>query len=523
MLAGPLYDSASCRPSIGRRVTTKVNHLIAKFEALSIISQNPKPVASSPPPRRSIASLVSSGANSRKSSLRRLRDSIRKRANWFVEKSEKENKTDPPPPQTPPPKRILREPRSVDIRTRKDPQDALSSRPRRRVSVSARLQSKIRASEISESSGTAFDGPVSIMESGDFSRTSSASFSRSSTFTETTLSTPPVARILPSSFFAQLLPSAPPTPVKRITPPPKILFDPNEPELVLDEFETSGLAAAGLSNTPHRKKYRIRNHQWKWHMHANGGQHVSWRRKVTPPRISVRALVSKFRQVESGGDTTGGPSTESNPAVSQRSVLPEPQSFELQQQAQDLKYSSEAKQIRFRCKLNCSASGSEFSKSPPINFGTKANENGGVTLISPPSNNPNSSDTLGSSSNFSNINMRINPSVVGSKGSTDKFYTAHTKTEPPPQSSKKYRKTPPPQRFFGNKRQANNDSAYNTDNSNTSSGSKESEETELLESENSAGDSVIVSVAVPLVPIFTPTPISVAKSMAIRDLVRRFI
>lgn len=119
-------------------------------------------------------------------------------------------------------------------------------------------------------SGFPLDGPVSRFTSGVASESSTEYTSVSSQVN----STPPVAKILPSSFFSQLVMADP----RRIqTPRPRIVSDSEDSQLLIIE-----------------KREKIDPRKFRLH-HSLDKKQSLWRRKITPPKISVKDLISRFR------------------------------------------------------------------------------------------------------------------------------------------------------------------------------------------------------------------------------------
>jgi hypothetical protein len=123
-------------------------------------------------------------------------------------------------------------------------------------------------------SAITLDGPVSLFVSEQQSCTENSIVSTS---------TPPVARILPSSFFAQLVAEDEPQHHhhRRSKVKPRVFTDSEDTELLVVEMT---------------EKVDLRHHFRLGGLGNKGGSGSAWRRKITPPKISVRDLVSRFWQ-----------------------------------------------------------------------------------------------------------------------------------------------------------------------------------------------------------------------------------
>jgi hypothetical protein len=266
-------NAASRPPSFGRRVAAKVTSLIAKFEAMSAAPNAQTRRKITPPRKRTLGSVVTPGGSSlsRRSTLRK---SIGKKARIFVKLDwEKENANRHPAKVAPPPKRILKASRSITNPkgrrrvTLPIGNPASTTKRRRSLSGTFNCYSLSRYNADDEKSGITLDGPAFGPD------TSSGSSTLRST---PAASTPPVARILPSSFFSQLV--APDLPLKD-TPRIRVFTDSEDSDLLIVE-----------------KRHRIDYRQFR--LTSVDKQKSVWRRKITPPKISVKELISLFRPEE---------------------------------------------------------------------------------------------------------------------------------------------------------------------------------------------------------------------------------
>jgi hypothetical protein len=174
-----------------------------------------------------------------------------------------------PLPAVPPPKRLLRAggrrgSRNVSMPTNYPPGRYPSQLRKRRVVSNPE----------DAASGITLDGPVSLFVS-----------SEQQSYTEDSIvstSTPPVARVLPSSFFAQLVAEEEPQHHRRSKVRPRVFTDSDDTELLVVEMTEK------VDLRPH---FRLGGGTGN-----KGGYGSVWRRKITPPKISVRDLVSRFWQ-----------------------------------------------------------------------------------------------------------------------------------------------------------------------------------------------------------------------------------
>jgi len=266
-------NAASRPPSFGRRVAAKVTSLIAKFEAMSAAPNVQTRRKITPPRKRTLGSVVTPGSSSlsRRSTLRK---SIGKKARIFVKLDwEKENANRRPAKVAPPPKRILKASRSItNPRGRRRVtlpigNPASTTKKRRTLSGTFNCYSPSRYNADDEKSGITLDGPAFGPDTS----------SGSSTLRSTPAApTPPVARILPSSFFSQLV--APDLPLKD-TPRIRVFTDSEDSDLLIVE-----------------KRQRIDYKQFR--LTSVDKQKSMWKRKITPPKISVKELISLFRPEE---------------------------------------------------------------------------------------------------------------------------------------------------------------------------------------------------------------------------------
>jgi len=225
-------------PSFTRKFAQKVSSLIAKFEALS---SAPAARKSPPPRKRTIASVVTPGASTLPRS--QLRRSIRKTfTRWEIQGEEM-----PLAKIIPPPKKVLGKGKAAGRRRVSMPEQKMAAQlpgAQRRV-VSEEL-----------------DGPVPMSIPPDSVSTSDISAS----------SVPPVVKIIPSSFFKQLVVEEPPRPKMRA-------YTDSEDESLLVIQEVTKVD---------RRKFRFRRQ-------GEGGGGSLWKRRITPPKISVRDLVMRFK------------------------------------------------------------------------------------------------------------------------------------------------------------------------------------------------------------------------------------
>jgi hypothetical protein len=353
-LPAPAQPGKADKPSsFGRRVAAKVGNLIAKFEAMAMSPAPP----SDPPRKRNLESVVGTDPAAKFSSRPGLRKSLSKKASRMFQKLEKENDlasaSMPTVPEKvqPPKKKLLRPSRnflfppraSVTQITAPSPEHHsypyMTRRGRRRATMPTGTpkqeprkkrrtisgSSIVTADEIAgpslvaasedvvlgtkvikgastsqlnlntpaslgrtisypdnNSSGLKFahiDGPVSQDGVSQVGSEVTEYTSAYTAFPSPNNSTPPVARILPSSFFVQL---AEERVVK--TPKPRIYTDSEDSSLIIVE-----------------KREKIDPTKFRLDPNMNKDK-SAWKRKITPPRISVRELISKFKIEESVGE-----------------------------------------------------------------------------------------------------------------------------------------------------------------------------------------------------------------------------
>jgi len=135
---------------------------------------------------------------------------------------------------------------------------------KKRRTLSESLHDQINIED--ENSGITLDGPVS--------RFASEWSTGCTSLSSLVYSTPPVAKVLPSSFFSQLVVSEP-RPVK--TPKPKVMTDSEDSQLLIVE-----------------KREKIDPRRFR--LNSLDRRQSVWRRKITPPKISVKDLISRFRE-----------------------------------------------------------------------------------------------------------------------------------------------------------------------------------------------------------------------------------
>lgn len=249
------------RPSFTRKVAARVSSLIAKFEALS---STPATRKSPLPRKRTIASIVTPGASTLPRS--QIRRSIRKTfARWEVQDVER-----PVVKITPPPKRIIRKGKARMVAGRR----RVSLPEQKRTVLAAAAAARRVVSE-------ELDGPVPMSVPLESVSTSDTSASEA---TSEALA-PPVAKIVPSSFFRQLVVEEAP---------------PQQRTGVFTDSEDEALLVVQEMVKVDSRKFRIRR---------QGTTGSLWKRRITPPKISVRDLVSRFRVGEAkepAGDVAGG-------------------------------------------------------------------------------------------------------------------------------------------------------------------------------------------------------------------------
>lgn len=217
-----------------QRIVSKVLLLIEKFESLTR-AHSPDQAPQFQQPSYTAA---------RTSTLRRLGTSVLKRASFFAEQ-----RTGPQSEKTQPPKR-----RFLKI-----------SRNRVKNQASKQSNENERTKSHRSSNGFDCDGPVSTLDSN-------------STLVETdtsSTSTPPVARILPSSFFDQLLPSNEPTPTRS-------KFNPRNGWGRKRKVMQLSKSIQDLQGNVGQKEYTF----------------VNIKRKPVPSNLSVEDLTRRFREVE---------------------------------------------------------------------------------------------------------------------------------------------------------------------------------------------------------------------------------
>lgn len=275
-----------CSPALASRVSHRVSGLVAKFEALA--SSRSQDRSSEPPAPRSIESVVTATASisrqdvvqkalGRKASqiFRGLVDGARDNDQTPQEQSEVQHRPRPPPRKlltASLANRKLKRKTAVPSVEGKDwklrgaksmswiepTRIEMSDNQRWDPKESLRLQRQLSNSQKGTEPATTMDG--SLDESSNSSPDPSS---------------PPVAKVLPSSFFAQLVRSDIDRPVQR-SKLPAVLLNSEDEDLILE----------GNEKLDHRK----------FRLQSFGRKQPVWKRKVTPPRVSVKDLISRFRQ-----------------------------------------------------------------------------------------------------------------------------------------------------------------------------------------------------------------------------------
>lgn len=353
-LPAPAQPGKADKPaSFGRRVAAKVGNLIAKFEAMAMSPAPP----SDPPRKRNLESVVGTDPAAKFSSRPGLRKSLSKKASRMFQKLEKGDDlatgsmSTVPEKVQPPKKKLLRPSRSFlfpprasvtqisapspehhsyPYMTRRGrhratmPTGTPKQEPRKKrrtisgssivtideisgPSLAAASEDVVLGTKVikgastsqlnldtpaslgrtisypdNNSSGLKFahiDGPVSQDGVSQVGSEITEYTSAYTAFPSPNNSTPPVARILPSSFFVQL---AEERVVK--TPKPRIYTDSEDSSLIIVE-----------------KREKIDPTKFRLDPNLNKDK-SAWKRKITPPRISVRELISKFKIEESVGE-----------------------------------------------------------------------------------------------------------------------------------------------------------------------------------------------------------------------------
>lgn len=293
-------------PSFGRRFSNKVSSLVARFEALSSPSTDSKKLSFEPPPIRSIESVISTAGVISKEDL--SKQVLSHRASQVFQELDskghnKENDADiAVARKAPPPRRLLttsvahRRLRSVrskisygNLRIKTS---GLLRRTRSTSSVSALSSQEVTLNTSNTTLGTIdglssgnilLDGATStdnvagnLDGSRDGGRTMSSELSRSVSSSDT----PPVAKVLPSSFFAQLVRGNHQSPIKR-SKLPTVLLNRDDEDLLLEKEDKIDYRKFRLGKpSTYNKRQSI------------------WSRNITPPKISVKELASRFVQPE---------------------------------------------------------------------------------------------------------------------------------------------------------------------------------------------------------------------------------
>lgn len=291
-------------PSFGRRFSNKVSSLVARFEALSSPSVDSKKLPSEPPPIRSIESVISTAGAISKEDLSKQVLSHRASQAFQELDSKGHNKENDQnvARKAPPPKRLLttsvahRRLRSVrskisygNLRTKTS---GLLRRSRSTSSVSALSGQEITPNTSNTTLGTTvdlsnenilLDGATStdnVTENLDGSRDRGPSIESEISGSSSISDTPPVAKVLPSSFFAQLVRGHHQSPIKR-SKLPTVLLNCDDEDLLLEKEEKIDY-----------RKFRLGKPST-----YNRRQSI-WSRNITPPKISVKELASRFVQPE---------------------------------------------------------------------------------------------------------------------------------------------------------------------------------------------------------------------------------
>ncbi|KAA8909867.1 hypothetical protein FN846DRAFT_905396 [Sphaerosporella brunnea] len=454
-------------PSFSRKVAKRVSSLIAKFEALS--ANQSTVIDPEPPRRRSLSSLITpGGSSSRRSGIRR---SIGRRASKILEKVARAGNEDVVPKITPPPKRLLKAGGGRRGRRNASLPNAAGVRVARYTVKKRRV-----VSDSTEVSGIVLDGPVSLFASEQPS--SSIAYAASSI-----LSTPPppVAKILPSSFFSQLVSEEPP---RRRKVKPQTFTDSEDTDLVVVEMA---------------EKVDLR-HQFRLKPTTNGTG-SGWRRKITPPKISVRELVSRFWQEPSQQQKREAVKVPEQKAVEEKIPVEE----------RDEKYSNIV---------------TAFSDAEDAEDASEAEQEDEGIMLWPGEASPSISSLLRFSTPSSSSVTR--PHTSGSIVPTPKTYVSPLRLDTPAlPSTKKYRKTPPPSAFFRHNGKrlrysaiaTSPNSASSSESYYFSSSSSEGRGKSTITISPNRGGGITINTGIPAESILTPIPVNAVQGQAIRHLV----
>ncbi|KAI5804583.1 hypothetical protein EDC01DRAFT_426547 [Geopyxis carbonaria] len=565
-------DGGNSTPSFGRRMASKVISLIAKFESLSS-SQTEEDPEKELPRVRSIESLVTPNGSISRKALR-LRNSLGRKASRLFEKLERDKEENNPPPKRPPPRKktlVIPRPTNRKQRRKQHVEGHKDGHLKRRKGHPSTFRHSRRLGGEAEddTSSIGFDGLVSGNEPSSVLSTSEVSSSSQALST----STPPVARILPSSFFAQLVPPEPVKPVK-ISALPKVLQEFSDHEISSGESFDPKLFRIGLEK-----------------------QKSVWKRKITPPKISVKELISKFRvdaeeeELKTGNNEeelampTIDYTDEDLPIIDLRKDVPKatgtstkrsrpmsltddktpgnPPSLIQNSTDPDDKEGDNSHSDSVNSPVGISLVSSLTSSGSKYSVQTTG-ENGETKHV-PGIINQKKKQTVGGSKTYFGINFSAKKmptqqtTIHNNFGvlTDDNCYTAPARLDTPPPSAKKYRKTPPPKGFFRRFSRAKNSVSIQ---SSLATVTSESEDDDISELSSGTGTDSVYSTAttgtgtdsgssimmkhnkpiimmngnrgkyglairtgIPAMPVLTPMPVSAIQNLAIERLVKRSV
>ncbi|TGZ76410.1 hypothetical protein EX30DRAFT_344921 [Ascodesmis nigricans] len=291
----------SSPPPLRRRLSRRVSSLVAKFEALATSRSDGR--ESEPPAPRSIESVVTTTASISRDKVTR-KGLGRKASKLFhglvdgAQDSAKHERDDPsrrneePPKNKPPARKLLTESfaqRKLKMRPGLDSITAKMSKLRGAKSISwLEPGGQTSASQEADGDGGGVDHRASVEFLGVHHLSAIDGSQDPSGGTSPGTVSPPVAKVLPSSFFAQLIRGGDADrPVNRSILP-KVLQDRDDEDLVAAREEKIDI-----------RKFRINSF-------GRRGESPVWKRKITPPRVSVKDLISRFRQPESSPNVETG-------------------------------------------------------------------------------------------------------------------------------------------------------------------------------------------------------------------------
>lgn len=279
-------SDSECPPVLASRISHRVSGLVAKFEALA--SPRSQERSSEPPAPRSIESVVTTTASisrqdvaqkalSRKASqiFRGLVDGARDNDQKPQDQSDLQHRPRPPP------RKLL----TASLANRKlKRRTAVPSVEGKDWKVrGAKSMSWIEPTRIEMSDNQRWDPKESLRRQRQLSNSQTGS--EPATAMDGSLdelsnsspdpSSPSVVKVLPSSFFAQFVRNNTDRPVER-SKLPAVLLNSEDEDLILARNE----------KLDHRK----------FRLHSFGRKQPVWKRKITPPRVSVKDLISRFRQ-----------------------------------------------------------------------------------------------------------------------------------------------------------------------------------------------------------------------------------